>query len=73
MKNEPLSRVVPLSNSDTLKLALTTQEGRSAKRPHQAFLLLKDPETGLDISYPFIVKDNGKAKLEMVSRQPSNL
>jgi oligosaccharyltransferase complex subunit delta (ribophorin II) len=46
---------------------LTTQEGRSAKRPHQAFLLLKDPTTGLDISYPFNVKDNGKSKVEVVS------
>lgn len=56
-----------LGGSDTLKITLTAQEGRSAKRPHQAFLLLKDPATGLDISYPFSVKDNGKSKLELVS------
>ncbi|KAL1989200.1 hypothetical protein VTN96DRAFT_3747 [Rasamsonia emersonii] len=67
-ENAPLSKVVSLGGSDTLKLALTAQEGRSAKRPHQAFLLLKDPETGLDISYPFSVKDNGKAKVELTQK-----
>jgi hypothetical protein len=67
LENKPLSKLVSLSDSDTLKVTLTTQEGGSAKRPHQAFLLLKDFETGLDVSYPFAVKNNGKAKLEVVS------
>lgn len=51
-------------------MSLTAQEGRSAKRAHQVFLLLKDPETGLDISYPFSVKENGKSKLDLVSGGP---
>jgi hypothetical protein len=58
---------VSLGGSNTLKLALTAQEGRSAKRPHQAFLLLKDQDSGLDISYPFSVKDSGKSRVELVS------
>lgn len=67
-ENAPLSTALPLGGSDSLKLLLTTQEGSSAKRPHQAFLLLKDASSGLDISYPFSVKDNGKAKVELTQK-----
>lgn len=66
-ENTPLSQPIALGESDSLKLILTTQEARSAKRPHQAFLLLKDSQNGLDISYPLSVKDSGKSKLELVS------
>ena len=61
-----MPQVIKLGGSYTLKVTLTTQEGESPKKPHQAFLQLKDPDTGLDISYPFSVKDNGKARLELV-------
>lgn len=71
-EDKPLSKPVSLGGSDTLKISLTTQEGRSAKRPHQAFLLLKDPVTGLDISYPFSVKDNGKSRVELVGCEMVN-
>lgn len=66
--SKPLSSSSPvkLGAGDTLKVILTTQEGKSAKRPHQAFLLLQDPITNLDISYPLSVKDSGKAKMELV-------
>ncbi|KAJ9362269.1 putative oligosaccharyltransferase subunit ribophorin II [Paecilomyces variotii] len=67
-ENKPLSKPVSLGGSDTLKVALTVQEGGSAKRPHQAFLLLTDPNTGLDISYPFNVKETGKSKLELTQK-----
>ncbi|KAF7139686.1 hypothetical protein CNMCM5793_007337 [Aspergillus hiratsukae] len=66
--NKPLSKPVALGSSDTLKVILTTQEGSSAKRAHQVFLLLQDPKTGLDISYPFTVKDNGKSRLELTQK-----
>ena len=65
--NKPLSEPVSLGTTDTLKIDLVAREGRSPKRPHQAFLLLKDPTTGLDISYPFSVKSNGKSRVELVS------
>ena len=68
--NKPLASPVSLGSLDTLRVSLTAQEGRSAKRAHQVFLLLKDPETGLDISYPFSVKENGKSKLDLVSGGP---
>ena len=68
--SKPLSKPVRLGASETLKIVLTTQEGKTAKRPHQAFLLLKDQSTGLDVSYPFTVKDSGKAKVDIVGRRP---
>lgn len=55
-----------LGDADTLKIALTSQEGRTAKRAHQTSLLLTDPATGLDIAYPFNVKENGKSRLDLV-------
>ena len=68
VENQPLSQAVQLGASDTLKIVLTTQEGKSAKRPHQAFLNLKDGDTGLETSFALTVKDSGKGKLELVSR-----
>lgn len=61
-----LTTPVKLGGTDTLKVTLTTQDGKTAKRPHQAFLLLQDSSKKLDVSYPFSVKESGKAKLELV-------
>ncbi|KAJ5337943.1 hypothetical protein N7541_009935 [Penicillium brevicompactum] len=66
--SKALAKSVSLNGADTLRVTLTAQEGSSAKRPHQAFLLLKDGETGLDISYPFNVKDNGKSRVELTQK-----
>lgn len=65
--NKALSKPVALGSADTLKVTLTAQEGSSPKQANQVFLLFQDPETGLDISYPFSVKNNGKSRLELVS------
>lgn len=65
-EHKPLSAPVIMGASDSLKIVLTVQDGKTAKRPHQAFLILKDADTGLDISYPFSVKDSGKAKIDLV-------
>ncbi|KAK2795841.1 hypothetical protein FQN52_003691 [Onygenales sp. PD_12] len=67
-EKKPLSKALSLGASDTLKLILTTQEDRSAKRPHQAFLLFKEQDTGLDLSYPLSVKESGKAKVELTQK-----
>jgi len=67
-EKKPLSKVLRLGDEDTLELTLTTQEDRSAKRPHQAFLLLKDRDSGLDISYSLNVKNNGKAKVKLMQK-----
>lgn len=65
---KPLAKIVELGPSDTLKVVLTTQEGKTAKRPNQAFLLLRDEASNLDISYPLSVKESGKAKIDLVRR-----
>ncbi|KAK2761330.1 hypothetical protein FQN54_001852 [Arachnomyces sp. PD_36] len=67
-ENKPLSNALSLGASDTVKVLLTTKEGSSAKIPHQAFLQLKDADTGLDYSYPFSVKDSGKSKVELTQK-----
>ncbi|KAL4929148.1 putative oligosaccharyltransferase subunit ribophorin II [Aspergillus undulatus] len=64
-RNGALFNPIPLGNADTLKVALTAQEGKSAKSAHQVFLLLQEPSSGLDISYPFSVKGNGKSRVEL--------
>ncbi|KAF7597273.1 hypothetical protein BBP40_008115 [Aspergillus hancockii] len=66
--NKALSKPVSLGSADTLKVILTAREGRSSKRAHQVFLLLQDPQTGLDISYPFNVKENGKSRVELTQK-----
>jgi oligosaccharyltransferase complex subunit delta (ribophorin II) len=45
---------------------LTATEDGKGKRPHQAFLLLRDPDTGLEATFPFSVKDTGKSKVDFV-------
>ena len=62
----PLSKQVKLGASDSLKLIMTTTEDKTAKRPHQAFLTLHEPKTGLEESFVFNVKESGKAKVELV-------
>ncbi|EON62497.1 hypothetical protein W97_01720 [Coniosporium apollinis CBS 100218] len=64
----PLSTDIPLGASDTLKLILTTTDGKKAKRPHQAFLTLTEQKTGLEESYAFSVKESGKGKVELTHK-----
>ena len=67
--NAPLPDHVELAAADTLKLELTALDGKKAKRPHQAFLTLTEPRTGVQESFVLAVKANGKAKLELVRRR----
>ena len=65
-ENKALSKPVTLGASENLKIILTTKEDNKAKRPHQAFLLVKDPQSKLDTSFAFQVKENGKGKIDLV-------
>ncbi|KAH8682447.1 Oligosaccharyltransferase subunit Ribophorin II-domain-containing protein [Xylariales sp. PMI_506] len=56
---------VGLSDSDTLKISLTTKEGGKAMRAHQAFLVLQDPASGLEAPFPLTSKSNGKATVDI--------
>ncbi|KAF2741898.1 hypothetical protein M011DRAFT_490993 [Sporormia fimetaria CBS 119925] len=64
----PLAKPVSLGTTDTLKLLLTATDGKSAKRPHQAFLTLADRSSGLEDSFVLKVKDNGKGKVELTQK-----
>jgi oligosaccharyltransferase complex subunit delta (ribophorin II) len=56
-----------LGPSDTLKIVLTATEDGKPKRPHQAFILLADQDTGLEATFPVSMKDTGKGKVDFVS------
>ncbi|EOD52840.1 putative oligosaccharyltransferase subunit ribophorin ii protein [Neofusicoccum parvum UCRNP2] len=64
----PIAEPVVLGAADTLKIVLTTVEGKKGKRPHQAFLTLTEPATGLEDSFALSVKDNGKGKVELTHK-----
>ncbi|KKY15237.1 putative oligosaccharyltransferase subunit ribophorin ii [Diplodia seriata] len=66
--NSPIEKPVALGPSDTLKILITTLDGKKAQRPHQAFLTLTDPATGLQDSFALSVKDNGKGKIELTQK-----
>ncbi|KAI2601914.1 Dolichyl-diphosphooligosaccharide--protein glycosyltransferase subunit Swp1 [Hypoxylon sp. NC1633] len=63
------SAIIPtpivFDSADSLKLLLTAKENGKGKRPHQAFLVLRDSATGLEAPFPLTVKDNGKATVEI--------
>ncbi|KAL7620379.1 hypothetical protein AAE478_009374 [Parahypoxylon ruwenzoriense] len=60
-----LETPVAFSSSDSLKIFLTAKEDGKGKRPHQAFLILREPTLGLEAPFPLIVKDNGMATVEI--------
>lgn len=64
--SSPLSTPISLPASDTLKIIVTATEGKTGKRPHQAFLTFQEQNTGLEESFAFSLKNNGKGKVEVV-------
>ncbi len=55
-----------LGTTNTLKLSLTVKDNGKGKRPHQAFLVLQEQESGLEAPFPLTVKDTGKAVAQIV-------
>lgn len=66
--SSPLAKSVSLGAADTLKLQLTTVDGKKSQRPHQAFLTLTDSATGLEESFVLSVKESGKGKVDLVCK-----
>ena len=66
---ERVKQTVELGHTDKIKITLTTKEGSKAKRPHQAFLMLKEA-SGLEAPYALTVKESGKGTVEIVSLLP---
>ncbi|QDS69028.1 hypothetical protein FKW77_009666 [Venturia effusa] len=63
--SQPLPTPLTLRSGEALKIILTVTNGGKGRKPHQAFLTIADPTTGLEESYPFVVKDSGKAKVDL--------
>ncbi|KAI1091616.1 Oligosaccharyltransferase subunit Ribophorin II-domain-containing protein [Rostrohypoxylon terebratum] len=64
-KSPFLSEPVKFDTTDTFKLKLKTQENGKGKRAHQAFLVFREPTSGLEAPFPLTVKDSGKATVEI--------
>ncbi|KAF3021478.1 hypothetical protein E8E14_010432 [Neopestalotiopsis sp. 37M] len=64
-EKNPLTTPVALGAADTLKIVITAKENGKGKRPHQAFLVLQEPETGLEAPFPLTTKENGKATVDI--------
>lgn len=69
---ERVKNTLELGHTELLKLSVTTQEGSSAKRPHQAFLVLREA-SGLEVPFPLTVKESGKGSVKIVRPQYGNL
>ncbi|KAF9699215.1 hypothetical protein EKO04_003274 [Ascochyta lentis] len=65
---KPLAKTISLGATDSLKLDLSIVDGKTAKRPHQAFLTLTDPTSGLEESFVLSVKESGKAKVSLAHK-----
>jgi len=63
-----LTSAISLPPTGNLKLVLTTTEGKTGQKPHQAFLTLREFDHGLEESFPFTVKSNGKAKVDLAHK-----
>lgn len=55
-----------LGHQDKLKVTVITKDGSKPKRPHQAFLVVKESLSGLEAPFPLTVKDSGKGSVEIV-------
>ncbi|KFY34255.1 hypothetical protein V495_08189 [Pseudogymnoascus sp. VKM F-4514 (FW-929)] len=62
--SKPLAQPISLGPAGTLKLSLTTTT-TTPSRPHQAFLTLTDPTTGLSTSFALQTRTTGAASLEL--------
>ncbi|PQK09929.1 hypothetical protein BB8028_0002g02530 [Beauveria bassiana] len=59
---------VALGHASTLKLSLTAEEAGKAKRPHQAFLVLRETASGLEAPFPLTIKESGKGTVKLTQK-----
>ncbi|KAI0390203.1 Oligosaccharyltransferase subunit Ribophorin II-domain-containing protein [Xylariaceae sp. FL0594] len=64
-EDKPIFQPITVSNTDSIKVLLVAKEGGKGKRPHQAFVVLQEVESGLEAPYPLTVKENGKAVVDI--------
>lgn len=60
-----MKKPIKLGHADSLKVTLTTKDGSKAKRPHQAFLVVKE-SSGLEAPYALTLKESGTGSVEIV-------
>ncbi|KAM3515392.1 hypothetical protein MY11210_000954 [Beauveria gryllotalpidicola] len=59
---------VAFGHTSTLKLSLTAEEAGKAKRPHQAFLVLRETASGLEAPFPLTMKESGKGTVKLTQK-----
>ncbi|KAM3566801.1 hypothetical protein ARSEF4850_000219 [Beauveria asiatica] len=59
---------VAFGHDSTLKLSLTAEEAGKAKRPHQAFLVLRETVSGLEAPFPLTIKESGKGTVKLTQK-----
>ena len=59
--------VITLKAAESLRVTFKTTNGGKARKPHQAFLTLTNPDSGLEEAFAIAVQENGKGKLDLVS------
>ncbi|KAI0409780.1 Oligosaccharyltransferase subunit Ribophorin II-domain-containing protein [Xylaria palmicola] len=64
-ETKPLSHTVTVGSTDSIKVLLVAKDGGKGKRPHQAFVVLQDEQSGLEAPFPMTVKENGKAVVDI--------
>lgn len=67
---ERVRNTLTLGHQDKLKVTVITKDGSKPKRPHQAFLVVKESLSGLEAPFPLTVKDSGKGSVEIVCWNP---
>lgn len=65
-ETKPLSHPLTIGSTESVKVLLVAKDGGDGKRPHQAFVVLRDEASGLEAPFPMTVKENGKAVVEIV-------
>ncbi|KAK9380496.1 uncharacterized protein V2V93DRAFT_347112 [Kockiozyma suomiensis] len=64
--SKPFSDPIPLPNTATARFRFSIESEESGtSKPHQAYLQISDPTTGLETSFPADVRDNGRARIDV--------
>ncbi|PWW76671.1 hypothetical protein C7212DRAFT_319520 [Tuber magnatum] len=63
---KPIKEAISLGPKEILKVSLTIKEDSKVGRPHQAFLLVQEPESKVEAFFPLTVKElSGKGKVDL--------
>ncbi|KAF2665241.1 hypothetical protein BT63DRAFT_392659 [Microthyrium microscopicum] len=63
--DKAITKELELKSTGFIRVALTITNGGKPRQPHQAFVAIKSPASGLEESFPMKVDKDGKAKLDV--------